>query len=144
MSTMHDTPPGITMLDRETCWQLLAGEEVGRLAVSVGRHPDIFPLNFAVSDESIVFRTAEGTKLASLVIGPEVAFEVDGLSADRSEAWSVIVKGTAAEVDVFDVLDDNAFPVFPWSATPKSRFVRITPESIEGRRFRVVARRPRP
>ena len=40
-----------------------------------------------------------------------------------------------------DVLDD-AFPVFPWSATPKSRFVRVVPEEVTGRRFHVVQRRP--
>ena len=135
---------GITTLDPETCWRLLADEEVGRLAVSVDRFPDIFPLNFAVVDESIVFRTAEGTKLASIVVGPAVAFEVDGFDAEAGEAWSVVVKGTAAEVDVFDVLDDSAFPVFPWSATPKARFVRITPTSIDGRQFKVIGRRPRP
>jgi len=143
MGTTQGTTAGIDALDRDTCWRLLADEEVGRLAVSVDRHPDIFPVNFAVVDESIVFRTAEGTKLASLVIGPAIAFEIDGLDAERGEAWSVVVKGRAAEVDVFDVLDDTAFPVFPWSATPKPRFVRITPESIDGRRFHVVGRRPR-
>ncbi len=68
---------------------------------------------------------------------------MDGFDAERGEAWSVVVKGTASEVDVFDAPDDSAFPIFPWSATPKPRFVRITADSIDGRRFRVVGRRPR-
>lgn len=143
MATEPNPAVDAVALDRDSCWQLLARAEVGRLAVSIARHPDIFPVNFAVVDESIVFRTAEGTKLVSIVVGPAVAFEVDGFDAERGEAWSVVVKGTASEVDVFDAPDDSAFPIFPWSATPKPRFVRITADSIDGRRFRVVGRRPR-
>ncbi len=132
----------LTGLDPEACWTLLAGEEVGRLAVSVAGQPDIFPLNFAVVDRTIVFRTGEGTKLLSVVIGPAVAFEVDGYDAAAGVAWSVVVKGTAEEVPVFDKVDDLAVPVFPWSATPKSRFVQVVPEEITGLRFHVVQRRP--
>ena len=46
-----------------------------------------------------MFRTAEGTKLAASVLGRGVAFEVDGLDADAGEAWSVIVKGHAVEIE---------------------------------------------
>jgi hypothetical protein len=52
------------------------------------------------------------------------------------------VKGHAHEIDMQDQLDDNAFPLFPWSAHPKARFVRITPDEITGRRFHVVRQRP--
>jgi hypothetical protein len=33
-----------------------------------------------------------------------------------------------------DLLDDLAFPLFSWTATPKPRFVRVVPEEITGRR----------
>jgi uncharacterized protein len=135
------TSDGIVPLDLETCWRLLAQEEVGRLAVSVRRHPDLFPLNYVVDGESLVFRTAEGSKLAALAVGPAVAFEIDGYDAAAGDAWSVVVKGWAEEIEMHDQLDDS-FPVFPWSATPKSRFVRIVPEQVTGRRFHVVERRP--
>jgi len=135
---MHEA---ITALDEQTCWKLLATQEVGRLAVAVERHPDIFPVNFTVVDRSVVFRTAEGTKLLSLVIGPLVAFEVDGYDEKAQEAWSVVIKGSALEVPMFDAVDDT-IPVFPWSSTPKSRFIRIQPEIVTGRRFHVVQHRP--
>ncbi|MEO8330084.1 MAG: pyridoxamine 5'-phosphate oxidase family protein, partial [Candidatus Nanopelagicales bacterium] len=35
-------------LDREACWSLLRLADVGRLAVIVDAHPDIFPVNYAV------------------------------------------------------------------------------------------------
>jgi uncharacterized protein len=137
-----DAPLGIIELETEVCWDLLRGEEVGRLAVSVDRRPEIFPVNFAVDGRTVVFRTAEGTKFGSLSVDDHVAFEADGFDCATSEAWSVVIKGRAREVRMFDQPDDSTFWLFPWNSTPKSRFVRITPERVSGRRFRVVRRRP--
>jgi len=36
---------GITALDTHTCLGLLRTSDVGRLAVSITDHPDIFPIN---------------------------------------------------------------------------------------------------
>jgi nitroimidazol reductase NimA-like FMN-containing flavoprotein (pyridoxamine 5'-phosphate oxidase superfamily) len=133
---------GIAILEANECWELLRSSEVGRLAVSIRDHPDIFPVNFVVEHGNVVFRTAEGTKLAAAVLGTAVAFEVDGYDADAGEAWSVVIKGRAVEIermqDVFDALD---LPLFPWHAAPKHRFVRIEPDDVSGRRFQVVDRR---
>jgi hypothetical protein len=137
-----DAPRGLTALEPPACWDLLAGEEVGRLAVSVDRRPEIFPVNYAVDGRTIVFRTAEGTKFGSLFVDDHVAFEADGFDPGASEAWSVVIKGRASEIRMFDQPDESTFWLFPWSDTPKSRFVRITPERVSGRRFRVVRRRP--
>lgn len=136
---------GIEILDDETCWRLLAEAPVGRLAVAINNHPDIFPINHVVdrsADQvgpSVVFRTAEGTKLAAAVLGISVAYEVDGFDAAQGDAWSVVVKGHAAEVEALDellaVLD---LPLYPWNAAIKHRFVRIVPDVVTGRRFHVV------
>jgi uncharacterized protein len=130
---------GITVLEANTCWELLRSSEVGRLAVSIRGRPDLFPVNFIVDHGTVVFRTAEGTKLAASVLGEFVAFEVDGYDAEAGDAWSVVIKGQAREIermqDVFDALD---LPLFPWHAAPKHRFVRIEPEEVSGRRFHVV------
>ena len=109
------------------------------MAVAITDHPDIFPINYIVDRGTVVFRTAEGTKLAAAVLGRAVAFEIDGYDPDSGEAWSVVIKGAATEIermqDVFDALD---LPLFPWHSGPKHRFVRIEPHDISGRRFRVV------
>jgi uncharacterized protein len=91
-----------------------------------------------------VFRTAEGTKLAAAVLGASVAFEIDGYDAAEGEAWSVVVKGSAVEIEqLFGRFEAADLPLFPWHAGPKHRVVRIDAESISGRRFEVVeARRP--
>jgi nitroimidazol reductase NimA-like FMN-containing flavoprotein (pyridoxamine 5'-phosphate oxidase superfamily) len=130
---------GSTVLTGDECLDLLRTQTVGRLAVSIRDLPDIFPINYTVDRGGIVFRTAEGTKLAASVLGRGVAFEVDGVDDAAGEAWSVIVKGHAVEITgMYELLDALELPLFPWHAAPKHRFVRIEPVETTGRRFHVV------
>jgi nitroimidazol reductase NimA-like FMN-containing flavoprotein (pyridoxamine 5'-phosphate oxidase superfamily) len=146
MDATVTTPGGspiapIQVLDESRCWDLLRAEEVGRIAVAIANHPDIFPINYVVDHGTIVFRTNEGTKLAAAVLGAGVAFEVDGYDRDAGEAWSVVVKGRAKEISQllgrFEAAD---LPLFPWHAGEKHCFVRIEPEQVTGRRFTVIDR----
>jgi uncharacterized protein len=133
---MTTTTGDMEQLTTDRCWELLTSAEVGRLAVCLGPFPDIFPVNFVVDERSIVFRTAEGTKLAGAVLGQAVAFEVDGYDPDRGEAWSVVAKGPAIELGTMvDLFAADDLPLFPWHASPKPRYVRIRPEEVTGRRF---------
>jgi nitroimidazol reductase NimA-like FMN-containing flavoprotein (pyridoxamine 5'-phosphate oxidase superfamily) len=130
---------GLTVLTTDECLELLREQEVGRLAISIAHHPDIFPVNYVVDHGCVVFRTAEGTKLSGAVLGRGVAFEIDGYDAEQGDAWSVVVKGQAVEIErMQDVFDALTLPLFPWHAAPKHRFVRIEPVEITGRRFHVV------
>lgn len=134
-----DRRTGIEILDVDTCWDLLAAAPVGRLAVSIAGHPDIFPVNHVVDRRSVVFRTAEGTKLAASVLGLSVAFEADGWSPTDGDVWSVVVKGHATEIEALDdLMATDDLPLYPWSASVKHRVVRITPTEITGRRFHAV------
>jgi nitroimidazol reductase NimA-like FMN-containing flavoprotein (pyridoxamine 5'-phosphate oxidase superfamily) len=134
-----DARNGMEILDQDTCWDLLASAPVGRLAISIQNHPDIFPVNHVVDDREVVFRTAEGTKLAAALLGASVAYEVDGYDPAAGEAWSVVVKGRAEELDrLLDVLHAEDLPLYPWNASYKPRFVRIVPDEVTGRRFHVV------
>ena len=145
MTASGDTPvttrDGVEILPPHECWALLRSAEVGRLAVSIMNRPDIFPVNHIVDHGSLVFRTAEGTKLAAAVLGTAVAYEADGYDAVRGEAWSVVIRGQAVEIErIHELLAATDLPLFPWHASPKGRFVRIEPESITGRRFHVIRR----
>jgi hypothetical protein len=136
---MNTTSGDFAELTTPQCWDLLSSCEVGRLAVSTGGYPDIFPINYVVDEHSIVFRSAEGTKLAAAVLGRAVAFEVDGYDADRGEAWSVVAKGPAIELGpVVDLFAAEDLPQFPWHASAKPRYVRIRPDEVTGRRFEVT------
>ncbi|HST86135.1 MAG TPA: pyridoxamine 5'-phosphate oxidase family protein [Kineosporiaceae bacterium] len=128
----------IKHLGVDTCWDLLRSVQVGRLAVIVGERPEIFPVNHVVDRGTIIFRTADGTKLAGALGGAPVAFEVDGYDEDAGEAWSVVAKGQAEEIrQLHDVMDTVDLPLEPWHGEPKHRFIRIEPEEVSGRRFAV-------
>lgn len=126
-------------LNEETCWLLLAGADVGRLAVATLNCPDVFPVNHVVDDRTIVFRTGPGTKLDSALSAPAVAYEVDGHDRDCGHAWSVVVKGVAREISGDDVVPaTDALPLVSWHGGYKLRWIRITPHQVTGRRFRVA------
>ena len=130
------------VLDDVECWALLDTAEVGRLAVAAAGTIDIFPVNFVVRDRTVIFRTAEGTKLVEVVLAGVVAFEVDGYEPEHGRAWSVVVKGTAEVLDHWaDIYAAQDLPLFPWNHAPKERFVVIRPVTVSGRRFTVYARR---
>lgn len=132
---MHDTDATIiTALDEDDCWNVLARGELGRLATCVQGRPDIFPVNYVVDGPRVLFRTAPGSKLASLTVHPDVAFEVD--EHDDTHATSVVVRGVAKRLELLrDIEVADALPLRPWTPTLKYRWVQITPDSISGRRF---------
>ncbi len=138
-----DPRNGMEILSPDDCWALLDDEEVGRLAIAISGEVDIFPINFVVADRTIVFRTAEGSKLAEMAANSRVSFEIDGYDPGSGEAWSVVLKGLAQVLQRFsDIYSAEELPLFPWNASPKQWFVRITPREISGRRFTVVQEVP--
>jgi len=119
------------------CWRLVAGEEIGRVAVLVDGVPEIYPVNHVVDRETIVFRTDPGSKLRGLVRSPMVCFEVDGIDG---RGWSVMVKGRASELTTGDDVASAAeLPLQYWAHGEKSHWIGIDPVEVTGRR---IYRRP--
>jgi len=131
--------PRVGVLAEDECWALLRTTSVGRLAVVVDDHPDIFPLNYAVDHGTVVFRSGPGTKVSAALSDAPVALEADGYDVDTAEAWSVVIKGRAEEItrgsDLIDTID---LPLFPWQSGDKGRFIRIVPTTTDGRRFPIA------
>ena len=124
----------------EDCWDLLASAVVGRLALVVDGHPEIFPVNIVVERRSIVFRTAGGTKLWESKKEVAAAFEIDGYDARTEEAWSVVTKGTIVLIDSQEEQSAaDALGLEPWEPGAKSHYVRLAPNVLTGRRFKVAA-----
>ena len=65
------------VLSASESWDLLASVSLGRVVTSVAGQPDIFPVNFVVQRRTVLFRTAEGTKLVSAAVNNHVLFEAD-------------------------------------------------------------------
>ena len=136
---MADVESTVEALSDSACWALLRTTGVGRLAVWVDDHPDIFPINYAVDHGTVVFRSSAGTKIAAALSDSPVAVEADGYDAETEKAWSVVIKGNAEEITGGpDLLDTIDLPLFPWQAGDKGRFIRIVPTTTSGRRFPVV------
>ncbi len=135
---MNSVPDAVSELSRDECWSLLTSHVFGRIALRAADEIDIFPINYHADGETILFRTAPGTKLLELTVHNKVAFEIDDYTNDN--AWSVVVKGIAHRLESGDEIEAaESAPLHPWIPTLKYRFVRITPTDITGRSFRPAA-----
>lgn len=135
MDTRVDVRTGLEHLDREECLRLLEHQPLGRLAVVVAGQPLIFPVNFAVDDNSVVMRTDRGTKLYGARNG-RAAFECDGVDRRYHTGWSVLIQGVAEEVvNPLDVARLAHLPLRTWLPRPEPLWLRLRANSITGRRI---------
>ena len=125
---------GIEVIDADECLQLLAEEEIGRLAVVIGATPMILPVNYALDGEAIVFRTMPGSRLD--VGQGHAAFEVDCFDRDRKAGWSVLVTGHLEHVSWYHAKEMERvqqLPVTPWAGGERNLWLRLRPSFITGR-----------
>ena len=114
---------------------MLSGVSLGRLVTGFGGQLEIFPVNFVVQRRTVLFRTAEGTKLFTTLMSDHVLFEADDHNV--AEGWSVIVRGAAEVLNTAEEIHDaERAQLIPWVPTEKLRYVRITPTEVTARRFR--------
>lgn len=123
-------------LSTEECLGRLGSHSVGRLVFWADGAPQIYPVNFAIDDGSIVFRTSAYGPLAAQVHHNEVAFEVDELDHEHHQGWSVIAHGHAETLDADETHDLTSLHMLePWAAGSRTLHVRITPRQLTGRQF---------
>ncbi len=132
LNSASDAP--VTELTETESWNLLRGVSLGRLVTTVNGWTEIFPVNFVVQKNTVLFRTAAGTKLVTASLNEDVVFEADDHNV--AEAWSVIVRGKARLLSTSaELAEARRAGLYPWIATHKECFVRITPQTVTGRRF---------
>lgn len=137
---MTDSPAagpkqGVERLATSTCWELLQGAELCRLAVvNADGAPDIFPVNYAAHEGALYIRTARDAKLMHIAHHPLVAAEVDGRTDDQY--WSVVVRGRAERVTQESELRESGIhDLVSWSPTAKFFVIRVKADTVTGRRF---------
>ena len=132
----------LELLSPPDCERLLRAQEVGRIAVLVDDHPEIFPLNYAVGDQrEIYFRCDRGTKLDALKESTTVCFEIDGLDEKQKIGWSVLVVGPVTHIrDPAKLAEIRRLPLQPWAAGEKANVAKIAPMKVTGRRIRRPAK----
>jgi nitroimidazol reductase NimA-like FMN-containing flavoprotein (pyridoxamine 5'-phosphate oxidase superfamily) len=120
--------------------RLLGTSPVGRVGLNIKDLPAVLPVNFAVMDGDVVFRSVEGTKLHAAATGRVLAFEADGYATDGLSGWSVLVQGVSRVVteptELHRVLQ---LTVEPWAVDGAAdKVVRITSTIVSGRRFQRI------
>jgi nitroimidazol reductase NimA-like FMN-containing flavoprotein (pyridoxamine 5'-phosphate oxidase superfamily) len=129
-------------VNTDEAFALLArgAQHVGRLVITVGGEPVVFPLNYAVDGDAIVFRTEVGTKLTGITRSL-ATFEVDDIDAS-GHGWAVTFEGLAQEV--LDADPEGlrarlaAIELDVWPGGDRSHVVRIRPYRVHGTAWTVV------
>jgi nitroimidazol reductase NimA-like FMN-containing flavoprotein (pyridoxamine 5'-phosphate oxidase superfamily) len=128
----------VLTLSNEDCWALLRSHKLGRLAIVIEGLPRIFPVNYAVADDAVVFRTGPGAKLQH---GPGAAacFEIDDYDQKTAMAWSVMAVGVLK--DITDANDKRSrglrrLAVEPVAPGQRLHWLALNADEVSGRSFR--------
>lgn len=130
----------LTSMTETECWERVGSRGMARIGFDRGRGPRIHPVDYTVIEDAVYLRTAPGTELADFISmfgdGSLVSFEIDQLSAQEGERWSVLM---AAHVEV--VPEDEARAVrprqdpVPSPSDARPLLVRLRPVELTGRRL---------
>jgi uncharacterized protein len=128
----------VEVLDRAACLRLLGTVDVGRCAwVGENGQVVVIPVNFAIEEGNIIFRSAEGAKLAAARAGQRFSFEADDVEPALRTGWSVLVTGRASEITEPEEAARLVQLVHPWARDERSNVVRLQTEQVTGRRLRL-------
>lgn len=130
---MHPDVDGVIELVQDRCWAALRAEEFGRLAYRLGDEINLVPVNYAVDGDTLLFRTAEGSKLLGIVMHPDVVFEIDAYGEDSAQ--SVVVRGKARLLEEDEAHRADTSGLRSWLPTLKYNVIEIRPVEVTGRRF---------
>jgi hypothetical protein len=123
-------------IGREECLRLLKAHGVGRVGASVRCRPIIYPVNYSLADDSILFFTRPGSDLDRATEGTIVAFEIDSANFTYHEGWSVLVIGRSAHVsDPSALKRARGLSLMPWAGDERTSMIRIVLDQVSGRRI---------
>ncbi|MCU1345072.1 MAG: hypothetical protein JWL70_1338 [Acidimicrobiia bacterium] len=125
----------LVALDASECRRLVGERGVGRVLFNQSRGPVALPVNYVAHVNDVVFRTVANGVLVH-AIGSPVGFEVDRISDDLSEGWSVLYTGDAFEItDPGELSQIATVAPEPWADGTRDVCIRIAPTAITGRRI---------
>jgi len=127
----------IEPLSEAECFERLRLTPFGRVALSSGALPVIFPIHFALLDRDPVFRTDPGTKLMAASDGQVLCLEIDEIHPLLHTGWSVLVTGRANVLTSPDEIEAaQSLPLRPWTGSGDA-YVRIDAALVSGREIRL-------
>jgi uncharacterized protein len=119
------------------CQELLNGGVVGRVAMCTPIGPRIVPVNYAMHDDAIVFRTTPYSELGTYGWNTDLAFEIDFLDYEKHQGWSVVAIGRAELVEDPDELHEirAGWDPTPWAGGRRWLYLRLRWRDLTGRRI---------
>jgi len=134
-------------LTRAECLRLLAATGFGRIVVSVPDwdHPVIRPVNYVFDEpsQSVLIRSAPGSKLHDVLRSSKAVFEIDFAHPDGRTGWSVIISGVAEEVtDAAELRRMEQLDLEPLAPGYKGHWICIRTNTVSGRRIGFVSDHP--
>jgi len=130
----------IEELSAEQCLNLISGGGIGRIAYTSRFGPAVLPVNYALQDGAIVFRTApngpldEDLRTGIADADYKVAFEIDDIDTAAQRGWSVLIQGPAHHVTGTEEEAVRRAGIESWAPGDRELFVRIVPSRMTGRR----------
>lgn len=116
------------------CWSLLRGSVVGRVVYTYEAMPAVALVNYALVGELIVFAVGERSKLAGLLTGQVVAFEVDDVDPAAGTGWSLVMIGRTGRVADTTVTDSaSSLAMYPSALDGPEAYVGLAGEKVTGR-----------
>lgn len=126
---------GLIELDQAECLELLAAKSVGRIAYATDSGARILPVNYILTEDSIIFRTVPDGEIYHHALNSICAFEIDETDELFESGWSVVVVGRLelASDEDFARMRYGTLPE-PWAGGNRWMFVRLACEHVSGRR----------
>lgn len=124
-------------LTLEECLELLNAGVLGRVAMSTPMGPRIVPVNYAMYEDQIVFRTTPYSELGTYGWNTDLAFEVDHIDYEKHQGWSVVAIGRSSLIEDSDELADirSHWDPTPWAGGRRHLYVKIRWRDLTGRRI---------
>jgi nitroimidazol reductase NimA-like FMN-containing flavoprotein (pyridoxamine 5'-phosphate oxidase superfamily) len=138
--------PATEMLEltRPECLRLLGATSLGRVVVNVpGRdRPVIRPVNYVFDEpsQSVLIRSAPGSKLKAVLRSARAVFEIDGAHPDGRTGGSVILSGIAEEItNEPELRRMEQLDLEPLAPGHQGHWIRIRANTVSGRRIEFVS-----
>jgi nitroimidazol reductase NimA-like FMN-containing flavoprotein (pyridoxamine 5'-phosphate oxidase superfamily) len=119
-------------ISSQECLALLRTVSLGRVALSVGALPMIYPVRFGVRDIEIVIAVDPASQFGRAIDGSIVAFEADSFNQQHDRGWSVVAVGRAERIDDGEHRAAVLGPETSGALRTADRLVRIPLEIVSG------------
>ena len=129
--------PVLTVLTEQEVQDLLDQTRFARLGtVDPQGYVHITPVNIVADGGKIYFRTAAGSKLTQLLLEEKVTLQADRVEGGQAYSFNVFARARLL-TDSQELEYVSSLPLDPWLGTEKLEWVELSPQKLEGRRFRL-------